>query len=233
MSLSNISRALLNTLLPDGIPWNPEKDGDFDRFLDGLSLCLEDVRIYLEQLGYVRDPYNIPVELLPDLEKEYGIITKTNISEETRRMQLAAKIFTRDSNGSVDDLEGALRAAGFDVYVHSNSPAVNPQNFLNLNFQVTIGDPVTAYLGDPNAYFGRAGGYLLVNGRDENYSTPLDSDTWPFIFFVGGPAARGVLGQLAIIVRAEIPSERQAEFEKIILQYKPVFTWAGLVVTYV
>jgi len=268
MSTPDISRAMINALLPDGGIWNPEKDGDFDRFLNGLSLCVEDVIFRLEKLNTIRDPHNIPNILLSDLEREYGIVTKTNISVETRRMQLAAKIYERGGTGSPDDLENALRDAGFDVYVHPNDPAVDPAIFLNQNFQVTIGDPLNAYIGDPGAYFGRVGGYLLVNGpivtrrigylsigdpinayigdpaasigyflgtaaEEKEYNIPTDPDTWPFIFFVGGPAARGGLGQLVIIQRAEIPAERKSEFEAIILQYKPIFTWAGIIVTYI
>jgi len=268
MSQPNISRRLLNALLPDGPPWYPKKNEDFDKFLNGLSLNIENLLLYLEQLSNVRNPYNIPIELLPDLEKEYGIITKNNISIETRRMQLAVKIYTNGGTGSPDDLQNALRGAGFDVYVHPNDPAIDPAILLDQNFQVTIGDPVSAYIGDPNAYFGKFGGYLLVNGsiftrrpkylgigdpvfayigdpnaqigyflgleiNEKTYNIPTDSDTWPFIFFVGGQAARGGSGELISIENAEIPAERQSEFENIILRIKPVFTWAGIIVTYV
>jgi len=240
MSTPDISRAMINALLPDGDIWNPEKDGDFDRFLEGLSLCIEDARSYLEQLGFFRDPYNISEEMLQDLEKEYGIVTKTNVSVETRRMQLAAKIYERGGTGSPDDLKNALINAGFNVYVHPNDPAVDPAIFLDQSFQVTIGDPLNAYIGDPGAYFGRFGGYLLVNGPiivtggdEKEYNIPTDPDAWPFIFFLGGIAIRNVSGQLIEIFRAEIPAERKSEFESIILQYKPIFTWAGIIVTYV
>jgi len=266
MSQPNISRSLLNSLLPDGPLWEPKSGGDFDLFLDGISGGIETIRIALEQLAFIRDPYRTPI--LSDLEKEYGIITKDNISTEDRIAQLATKIYERSGTGSKDNLQNALQRAGFDVLVHSNSPAIDPAILLDQNFQLVLGDPLNAFIGDPNAYFGRAGGYLLVNGpiytrrpaylglgdplnafigdpnavigffiglirKEKTYNIPTNPDAWPFIFFVGGPAVRGGSGELVSIESAEILSQRRQEFENIILSYKPVFTWAGMIITYI
>lgn len=265
MSQYNISRALIDALFPDGPPWYPEKDGDFDLFLNGISQGIETIKIFLEKLAFVRDPYSTLI--LSDLEREYGIITKDNISVEIRIMQLAVKIYERGGTGSPDNLENALRNAGFDVYVHPNDPAIDPAILLNQIFQLVLGDPLNAFIGDPGAYFGRVGGYLLVNGpiytrrpaylglgdplnafigdpnavmgfflsliiKEKKYVIPVDPDTWPFIFFVGGPATRGGSGELISIENGEVPAERKQEFENIILAYKPIFTWAGIIVTY-
>lgn len=265
MSQLSISRALLNSLLPEGPIVTPKIDGDLDKFLDAISLSIEDVKIFLEKLSDIRNPYITPILL--DLEKEYGIITKDNISEEIRIAQLAAKIYEIAGTGSEDNLENALQRAGFDVLVHSNSPAVDPAIFLDQVFQLVCGDPVNAFAGDPNAYCGRVGGYLLVNGtifsrrpkylsvgdslnafagdpvcvtgyflalikEIKEYEIPDDPDAWPFIFFVGGQAIRGGSGELTDIETADVPSERRQEFENIILSYKPIFTWAGLIINY-
>lgn len=265
MSQLNISRALLNSLLPEGPIVTPKIDGDLDKFLDGISLGIENTKLFLKKLADIRNPYN--TSILSDLEKEYGIITKDNISEEIRIMQLATKIYETAGTGSKDNLENALQRAGFDVLVHSNSPAVDPAIFLDQAFQLVCGDPLNAFAGDPNAYCGRVGGYLLVNGaiftrrpnylsigdplnafagdpicmtgyflslikEVKEYEIPDDPDTWPFIFFVGGPATRGGSGELTDIETADVPSERRQEFENIILSYKPIFTWAGLIINY-
>lgn len=265
MSQLNISRALLNSVLPEGPILTPKADDDLDKFLDVISAGIEDIRIFLEKLAYIRDPYN--TFTFSDLEKEYGIITKDNISEEVRIAQLVTKIYEKAGTGSKDNLENALQRAGFDVLVHSNSPAVDPAIFLDQAFQLVCGDPVNAFCGDPNAYCGRVGGYLLVNGaiftrrpaylsvgdtlnafagdpvcvsgyflglikEEKEYSIPSDPDTWPFIFFVGGEATRGGSGELTDIETADVPTERRQEFENIILAYKPIFTWAGLIINY-
>jgi len=287
MSLSNVSRRMIDGLLPPGPLWVPEKDGDLDLFFDGLSLSMEDARVFLEKLKYIRDPYNTPI--LSDLEREYGIITKDTLTEEERIAALAVKIYEKGGTGSEDNLESALR--GFDVQVHQNSPAVDPNIILNQTYQLVAGDPLNAYVGDPGAYCGQAGGYLLVNGPiysgvpvylglgdpnayvgdplavtgyfqglrpvEKTYNIPTDPDSWPFIFFVGGDATRADVvevvtsdgknvvtstgvqvttseqGQLLSIEPVEIPANRRQEFETIILTYKPLFTWAGLVVVYV
>lgn len=289
MSLSNISRSMLDALLPDGPLWVPETEKDFDLFLDGQSLSLEDMRIFLEKIAFFRDPYNTPI--LSDLEKEYGIITRENLDIETRIANLALKVYGKNGAGSEDDLESALKAAGFDVNVYQNDPPADPADILGQYFQLVTGDTGNAFTGDPGAYLGQGGGYLLVNGPiltggpiylglgdanafvgdplaitgyfigirtvEKTYNIPIDPDLWPFVFFVGGEATRADVvevitsdgndvitsdgyqvvgsdkGQITSIQPAEIPIARRREFEKIILRYKPLFTWAGLVVIYI
>ena len=242
MSQPNISRAFLNSLLPEGPLWNPKPGGDFDLFLDGISEGIETVRIALEQLAFIRDPYKTPI--LSDLEKEYGIITKDNVSVDDRIAQLATKIYDRSGTGSKDNLENALQRAGFDVLVHSNSPAVDPALFITNDLLLVngpiftrrpaylgLGEPLNAFIGDPNAVIGFFIG--LIKDQVKTYNIPTDPDTWPFIFFVGGAATYGGGGELTSIANAQVLTQRRQEFENIILAYKPVFTWAGILVTYI
>jgi hypothetical protein len=125
-----------------------------------------------------------------------------------------------------------------------------------------------AQCGEPEAYCGRVGGELLVNGevfeQQPNYTVlcgeadaqcgeadalsgqydsitlipieyniPTVAGYWPLIFFVGGDAIRDpVTSELTDIEIAGIPIERRQEFRRLILRYKPMSTWAGLVVVY-
>lgn len=264
--MSNFTRSIINALLPPGPKWNPSTGLDFDLWLNGLSESFDDNLLFLEQLALLRDPRLTPN--LEDLEREYGITTKTNLSESVRRENLNVKIYSRGGTGSKDNLQDSLERAGFMVQVHENSPAVDPSLFLDQAFQLTLGDTNNAYIGDPNAYLGRIGGELLVNGavftqrpiylselngqnayigdplmglgyftelykEKQEFPIPTDPDSWPFIFFVGGDATRDGTGALTNIEQADIESEKREEFENIILAYKPMHSWAGLIISYI
>lgn len=265
MSDQAFMRSILDALLPPGPKWVPADGLDFDLFLDGLADIYPPIKNFLGDLACLRDPETTPY--LSDLEKEFGILTKENLTEAIRRELLAARIYERGGTGSATNLQAALVRAGFDVQIHENSPAVDPAIFLDENFQITLGDPISAFIGDPDAYLGRIGGELLVNGplfdqyplyltalgapdmqlgdpaaflgdfdelvrNPQVYPIPTNPDSWPFIFFVGGDATRNPgTGELTAIEQAEIPATQIGEFKNIILRYKPLHTWAGLIIT--
>jgi hypothetical protein len=265
MSQPNILRQIFDTTLPPGPKWQPKDGAGYDLFLDGLSNSFIPVKTFIDASANVRNPFL--TTQLSDLEKDFGILSRTNLSESVRRDQLAVQIFKRGGTGGASGLQSDLIDSGFDVQVHINSPAVDPAIFLDQSFQLVCGDPLNAFAGDPGAYAGRIGGYLLVNGpvfeqsplylseaggpnsyagdpelycgrfdqlrRDrQEFPIPTNPDAWPFIFFVGGDATRDGSGALTNIEQASIPSERIEEFEKIILGYKSLHSWAGIVATF-
>jgi hypothetical protein len=266
----NLSRATLNALLPQGSAWEPEQGDDYDLLLDGIANNTEKVRLDLDDIRNFRNPAETVI--LSDLEKEFGVIPASASTEAERRERLAAKMFNKSELPTYEFLEAKLVAAGFDVQVHANSPAVDPAIFLDQSFQMTAGDLLPggndAQAGEAEAYAGRIGGELLVNGEQftsfpnyttlageadaqageaeaaagnfdgislvaDEYEIPTDSGYWGMIFFVGGDATRNASGELTEIEIAEVPIERKAEFKRLILTYKPMFSWAGLVVVYV
>lgn len=157
-------RAVIDTFLPPGPLWRPEADKEFDELLDGIAGTSENVRVFLNGLADVRNPFK--TIFLSDLEREYGILTDTRLTEETRRVQLAAMIYASEGTGADDDLQKVLNDAGFDVFVYQNSPdgpAVDPAIFLDQDFQMVAGAG-NAYAGRADAFAGRLGGELLVNG---------------------------------------------------------------------
>ena len=159
-----LMRAAIDSMLPPGPLWRPEPDKEFDQLLDAFAGSSENIRAYLNSLADVRNPFK--TTLLEDLEREYGVLTDTRLTEETRRLQLAAIIYASDGTGADDDLQKVLNDAGFDVSVYQNSPdgpAVDPAIFLDQSFQMVLGGG-NAYLGRADAFFGRLGGELLVNG---------------------------------------------------------------------
>lgn len=65
------------------------------------------------------------------------------------------------------------------------------------------------------------------------YPIPTDSDAWPFIFFVGGDAdINPVTGEIIGIEQGLVPAEQKDRLEDMILKFKPMFSWCGLVVTF-
>jgi hypothetical protein len=159
--MSSLGRRALDALFPGGSAWKPKEGGDFDLFLDGTGDSIESSRGYLDNLSEIRRPETTPI--LSDLEREYGETIDLNISEDTRRMRLTAKKYSKLRNGSVDHLQAALDAAGFNLLVHENSPAVDPAIFLDQAFQMVAGGPA-AFAGNQDAFAGRIGGELVVNG---------------------------------------------------------------------
>lgn len=173
--MSDITRAVLDALLPPGSIWTPKDDADFDKLLEGMADNHEEIRIFLSQLSVLRDPDK--TFILDDLEREYGLIKDENLSESVRRQRLSAIAFARNGGGTPDFLQQVLRDAGFDVFVYNNDPAVDPALFLNETFQMVAGGG-NAYAGFHDAigiqaFAGRSGGELVVNGDLLAESGPL------------------------------------------------------------
>jgi hypothetical protein len=266
-----LSRDVLNALLPEGSFWEPASDDDYDLLFEGIAENSEVIKNDLDKLRNLRNPYR--TSILSDLEKEYAVIPVSGSTEQECRERLASIMFKKNKLPTYEILEQKLREAGFDVYVHANSPAVDPAIFLDQAFQMTCEDLLPGgndpQCGELEAYCGRVGGELLVNGEIFNqlpnytilcdellaqcgepnslagqydsitlipieYEIPGIAGYWPLIFFVGGEATRDpITDELTDIDIAPIPIQRRAEFRRLILQYKPLFSWAGLVIVYV
>jgi len=228
--------AVFKALLPPGSIWRPVPDGDFDRFIYGRGNNWQYLYNFLKALAYIREPMLTPI--LADLEKEYGIVTNTALSEEIRRQQLHSVAYAKPGTGSADDLQDALIAAGFVCQVHENDPIVDPALIISDADLLVNGDLVEDQFpallfqcggpfvtGNVNAVLG----YFRDMDRDlVEYHIPTDPRRWNYIFFVGGNRTGPTT-----IVPADIPAERTETFKKIILKYKPLHSWAGLVVNYV
>lgn len=263
------NREIINSLWPEGAFWRPAADDDYDKLLNGVAFNSDEVYEFLNNLRNLRDPYKTTI--LSDLEKEFAVIPAATATENDRRSRLHSVMFRKNRLPTYDILEEKLQNAGFDVQVHVNDPTVDPAIFLDQDFQMTCGDLLPggndAQCGEAEAYCGRIGGELLVNGdqfeqspnytilcdealaqcgetdayagqfdsislSDIEYEIPTDSGYWPLIFFVGGDATKNASGELTEIEIARIPAERRTEFRRIILKYKPMFSWAGLIVVY-
>jgi hypothetical protein len=227
-----LSRGVIDALLPPGSLWIPEDDQGLDLLLNGIAANNETVREFLLSLAHIRNPLLTP--MLDDLEREFGIIPTDLLTEAVRRQRLAAVKSAVSGDGSAAWVEEQLQAAGFDVLVHINDPPVDPAGFI-FDGSVTFCGNETALFGRDNAMFGGTVGGLIVNGddRDSTFTVPATADYWPLIFMVGGAATRNGGGELTAITPALVPLARKDELIRLIVKYKPMFTWTVLNVDYV
>lgn len=250
---------------PEGPPHEPKPNGHMSDFRNATADNLDIIREDIINTAYIRDPKKTPI--LSDLEREFGRVTDSNLTEETRINLLKSDRYKRKTTGNVDDLKMLLDKAGFDLNVYQNSPngpAIDPNILLNQNFQMQAEQGTNYYAGNTLAYAGFLGGELLVNGNiffqtsaffgadtmwagntnsvsgyfEERiqtkleYPVPTDPASWPFVFFVGGDITFNPDNSIATIEQGFVPEEQRKRLEDIILKFKPMFTWCGMIVTF-
>jgi len=201
--------------------------------LEGMAGNAEAVRQTLSALAVVRSPAMTTV--LEDLERDYGILSDLTLGEDIRRARLAVAKSGTNSDGSAATLQGALRGAGFDLYVHENSPLTDPATIpgeLVVNgdtYEHSYYGAVTS--GDIDAVTGFelavCGNQASFEQRAIAYGTQPDGR---LVFFVGGEATRAVGGEMTAVARALVPASRRAELISMIVRYKPMHTWCVLCV---
>lgn len=240
MPKSDLIAATIKALLPDGSIWVPALEEDLDLLLKAMSENWLDAYNSAVAQGEIRNPFK--TGLLEEVEREFGFLQNPGLTEEVRRQQVAAvKYDNTDQRNSDDDVQNFLNAAGFDVEVHQNDPAVDPALFpgdILLNGGLYVIEPAyimqcggaIAFCGHQDAVCGRFNNLTFI---DFEYDLPTDPDAWPFIYFVGGPATRDGSGFLTSIAPADVPLNRKDKFIELILSSKPMFCWAILIINYV
>ncbi len=115
-----------------------------------------------------------------------------------------------------------------------NSPAVNPTLFIGGVSETTCGNS-SAACGNGDAMFGNVKGDLIVNGDLDDaipHVVPSDPGYWPLIPILGGEAVRNDAGELESVSAVTIKASRADELKTLIVRYKPLHSWCGLVVNY-
>jgi hypothetical protein len=139
--------------------------GGYSRLRDAIAGVFEYLRTDILTLSYMRDPARTP--RFDDLERDYGIKKDPNLSLQTRIDNLKVARYTKRTTAQIDELQRRIRAAGFDLYCYNNSPngpPIDPATVLDNVFIMQAKYSTNYYAGNANAYAGKAGGYLLVNG---------------------------------------------------------------------
>ena len=262
---------LFKALLPPGSAWKPVPDGDFDRLLHGMTDEAENVFTRGKLLAFIREPLFTPV--LSDLEKEYGVATNQNITEDARRNILHSIVYAKRSTGTAQYLQERLQEAGFDLVVQENSPPVDPVLLITTFYKMYAngsnayagyiplgGPPSTAIAGwntqgewivngpiytqsiaysmqasGPFAYAGNSlaiSGYFTSMNRDPYiYPSVIEEPYWPLVFFVA--KAFPNWPTLTDIEPGQVLAAQRDELRRIILKYKPLGIWGGLIVDYI
>jgi hypothetical protein len=165
--------------MPQGSAWAPAYGGFLDRLLDGIADNGEAVRKALEKLAHVRNPYLCPLELLGDLEREFGIAGNEGLTEKDRREALAAIRYKTASLATAAKLQFYLDKSGFGrsgyglVVTPNSSPAADPEHIVDTRFSLPARPfPSASCAGNAAAYAGYGGGYYLVNS-DQQVLRPL------------------------------------------------------------
>lgn len=164
----SLLKSALDALMPKGSIWTPKSGGFFEELLNGIADSFETVRLKLAELADIRNAKKTTV--LDELERDYGVAFNPNLTESERRAALDSRINAIDNTGSRQELEIALQRAGFDLFVYSNSPAVDPTRFLD-NYEMLAGED-NAFAGEPDAVAGVFLADLVVNG-DIIFSLPV------------------------------------------------------------
>ena len=258
-------RKVLDLAAPKGPAHTPVPDGFLDKVRDATADNIDVIRTDVKNTAFIRTPDK--TDNLDDLEREYGIAKNTSLSIDERKLILKSRRYTKATTGNDDDLQILLDNSGFNLTVYQNSPdgpAIDPNIILTQNFKMQAGDQTNDFAGQDDAYAGKVGGELLVNGDvfeqflaifgagdvfagNDNavagyfeelrqtlitYTIPTDPTKWPLIFFVGGAATFAGDGSILTIAQGLVPSQQEKQLKDIILKFKGLYSWCGLVVTF-
>jgi hypothetical protein len=254
-------------LLPKSRAWRIVVEKQLREFFEGLGPFQADYKLFIDQIFEDIDP-----ALTRELLKWEDQFQLSGTGNETERRSALDAAWKAQGGQSPGYLQGILRDAGFDVFVHEWWFFVgpvrmtrDPRDFLKgivpapaaifgepeavfgeppAVFGATIVDgfvlvnkgpgvtyaipsPASAFgepsavFGEPEAIFGETNGFRFI---PESFPIPDDPDKWPFFVYVGGAT---------FPEKADVPIERQIEFERMILKYFPGQLWIGMLINYV
>lgn len=222
---------ILRHLLPTGRAWRLVVDRMLKRYLGGLLTGFADPA--KEALDDVADDARPALtRALPEWEDQFGGWVEGD--EAARRNQVAVE-FLMQGGQSTHYIETILHAAGFtNLYVHqwwepNTFPRVarDPRDYGNqpLIGQWQCGDP-EAQCGNPNvlcdAFQANLPSYLVNRNLTPNAPPPIPDDParWPYFIYIGGETFPEI---------AEVPAERRAELERLLLKICPMHLWIVLI----
>jgi hypothetical protein len=218
-------------LLPDSIAWRLREDGDrpIERFFTGLAEGPGAARTFADE-AYL-DLYPEHTRELEKHEREFGLRGSGTVPE--RRAALTAA-WIATGGQSPAYIQGVLRAAGFDVYVHewwSSGPPYVARDPHDYTVSALIGTvqcgSAQAQCGVPSAVCNRhlrnEPNYLVNQTLSRRPPPPIpdNADNWRKFMYVGGET---------FPAHATVPTARRAEFEDLLLQLRPLDLWIVLLI---
>jgi uncharacterized protein YmfQ (DUF2313 family) len=226
---------ILRNLLPKGKLFRLVKENQWKQVLRGLAEEPDRICTFENEVRDAGLPGRIPDEALADWESDYNIETNASLTNTERNNRIISKISATGGQGP-DYLEDVIQAAGFGLYVYENIPAVDPSTISGIliagpsDWTVTIIWAVTSggitmggltAIGSPVTMGGRAGSSI----DPVDPSIPSDPNTWPFFWFLAGPAN--------VNDTVNIDATREEELINLIISLKPAHTWVVANVAFV
>jgi hypothetical protein len=233
-------------LLPTGAAWRITIQKTLRRFFQGLAGTPTDARGYIDDV--FDDAFPSTTRELAAWEDQFGL--QPNPDDSIRRLNLAAE-WAATGGQSPSYIQGVLQTAGFDLYVHewwaSGPPYVanDPRDYTD---QPLIGSgqcTATGVAGQPQCgdgairvevepgvrqyqcdrFLQNDPHYLVNLNLTEEAPPPVPDDpaTWPYFIYIGA---------LTFPEIAEVPEERRAEFERLILKMRPLQNWIVTLIHY-
>ncbi|MDR2490264.1 MAG: YmfQ family protein [Spirochaetaceae bacterium] len=246
--MKTLSTQTINALLPEGAAWKPRRNGTLEKLYTGIGDFWDTIIAAGENLSNLRNPQKIPEELLPDLEKDFGINPRIYLDIQNRRNSLMSKVYSQRSISTFTKLQNKLNLSGFGkdgyglIAIPNQSPAANPEhlrataprayylgNEIRFSSTIKLEGANDMICGNATACCGFYTGY---EGDVVEFFTP-PAQYWPAIFLIGGQVlSRNEDGSIREIEVIQLPQFRKAELHKLILETKPIGTWALIFATY-
>ncbi len=224
--------SVLRRLLPTGRAWRLLPGKKLDQVIEGLSGIGESAREYGGESYF--DFFPAKTRELEEWEAFYGLSPTSDDDESDRRAALAAE-WKATGGQSKAYIEGVLRTAGYDVWLHewwsSPSPYVarDPRDYADPLFLGTVqcGEPL-ALCGEPdalcNAFTAVVPNYwanLSLNPTSPP-GLPSDPARWPYFIYVGGET----FPDPASVAATRLPGLR-----RLIQKLKPSQNWVLILIT--
>lgn len=232
--MSDLFFRIIQHLLPTGQAWRLFPSKLLTRFIEGLTGFLADIREYIDLVWLDTQPQT--TRELELWEQTFGL-DPSGLTEQERRDAVAGA-WRATGGQSPRYLQDVVQAAGFtDVFIHEWwVPGTNPPvprdpsgvlSFISAQDGASLMQDGGVDAQDGNLDGGNPGdGYLLVNKLSSaggQVAAPSDPGQFRYILYFGGETFGDA---------AQIPANRQNEFETLLLQIKPAQQWLGIMVEY-
>jgi len=228
---------LFKHLLPKAKAWSITQTKRLREFFVGLSGIEPDFKEFADDV--ILDVFPETTRELDAWEDQFVLPENTSLTESVRRERLSAawKVL---GGQDIKYIQGTLRDAGFDVYVHEwwSSPgpppvARNPHgsvignNYMLVNIIIEQTSEITSLCGESSMECGEplaeCGEYNpSVFGR-KKYPVPGYPAQYPYIIYIGGETYPN---------NAQVPLSRKDELEALLLKICPSQQWIGMLITY-
>jgi len=221
-TILNLTKRLYPTGRAFNIPIGSWKEAFYKGLIKSENRAYSDALSILDSI--LPDNDNFTEQDAANWERRLGIFGNENSSLDDRKLAIERKINHPGEAKARQHylyIEGELRKAGFDVYVHENTVGTDPTVYVGTAFKAVHATNVQ----HGQITHGQSNLKVVANSIDPAIDR-LYSVQSPYnhLFFIGGQT----LGDFA-----DVDANRETEFRDLILNLKPVQNVAILLINYV